>query len=178
MRFSRILLISAYASAYNKYVCYISKGINFKLKLNNRILNTIGYYTVVVAVVAAASASVVVVVLVVVVVVVVVMSAAEGITDIRQAATVKGKERAVDVFNEYLKYIKHASSSMEECDEAYLCRVETLNQFSLWILHTYRKKSSANESLLLKSKTALQYLSGIYSIPSTLCYILIIIIRS
>ena len=89
------------------------------------------------------------------------MSAAKGITDIRQDATVKGKERAVDVFNEYLKYTKHAST-MEDCDEAYLCRIELLNQFSLWILHTYRKKSNSNEGLLLKSKTALQYLSGIY----------------
>ena len=110
-----------------------------------------------------------------------------GITDIRQNATIKGKERAVELFNQFLLHIKHEHSSLDECTEDYLCNISTLNQFSLWLLNTYRQKSSksnassesnekfANDSGLLKSKTALQYLSGISYYSSSLeCVCLII----
>ena len=60
-----------------------------------------------------------------------------GITDIRQKATIKGKGRAVDLFNLYLVHIKHKHSSLETCTEDYLCDISTLNQFSLWLLNDY-----------------------------------------
>ena len=81
-----------------------------------------------------------------------------GITDWRAESTTKGVKHGLAVFEEYLNQaVTQNGKTFEECDELYLCNIDTLNNFAEWLLNGYR---NLLEEEMLKSGTALQYLSG------------------